>query len=73
MTFQKKCFLGHPNDDDPTYITDIKNYMKNDFLERCESILNYDVLTQCTALDPRYKSLKALVKEKQEEVWERLL
>ena len=61
------------NDDDPTYISDIKNYMKNYFLERCESNLNYDVLTKCTALDPRYKSLKALVKEKQEEVWERLL
>ena len=44
----KKCLAKHleSNDDDPTYISDIKNFMKDDLLEL--SNLNYEVLTKCT-------------------------
>ena len=44
----KKCLAKHleSNDDDPTYISEFINFMKNDLLEL--SNLNYEVLTKCT-------------------------
>ena len=44
--------------DDAVYIAHMKEVILDDFKQRITDNLNGDVLLKCTALDPRFKSLK---------------
>ena len=46
--------------------------MSNDFADRTEKNLNDEVLSKCSALDPRFKSLKCLERYKRERVWDNI-
>ncbi|XP_040181188.1 E3 SUMO-protein ligase ZBED1-like [Rana temporaria] len=57
------------NDDDPGYIGRFKTATLNDFSNRIEGIDALTMLQMAVALDPRYKKLTCLRREKREEVW----
>ena len=56
------------NDDDPGYIARFKNATLNDFAHRIEGIDAMPTLQMAMALDPRYKKLTCLRREKREAV-----
>ncbi|XP_065675534.1 E3 SUMO-protein ligase ZBED1-like [Hydra vulgaris] len=57
------------NDDDPGYIARFKSATLNDFSGRIENIDALPTLQMAVALDPRYKKLGCLSREKREAVW----
>lgn len=57
------------NDDDPGYIARFKTATLNDFTNRIEGIDALTTLQMAVALDPRYKKLTCLRREKREAVW----
>jgi hypothetical protein len=57
------------NDDDPGYIARFKSAALNDFSGRIENIDALPTLQMAVALDPRYKKLGCLSREKREAVW----
>ncbi|XP_077309863.1 E3 SUMO-protein ligase ZBED1-like [Lithobates pipiens] len=57
------------NDDDPGYIGRFKTATLNDFTNRIEGIDALTILQMAVALDPRYKKLTCLRREKREAVW----
>jgi len=57
------------NDDDPGYIARFRTATLNDFTNRIEGIDALPTLQMAVALDPRYKKLTCLRKEKREAVW----
>ena len=44
--------------EDAVYIAHMKEVVLDDFKQRIADNLNGDVLLKCTALDPRFKSMK---------------
>ena len=63
-----------PNDDDPKYISEMKNIILEDFKMRVGKYLNNGFLFKATALDPRFKKLKMVDDKKaRERVYERIL
>ena len=56
------------NDDDPGYIARFRTATLNDFTNRIEGIDALPTLQMAVALDPRYKKLTCLRKEKREAV-----
>ena len=61
-----------PSDEDPIYIARLKEAILNDFINRIDGDINFKVLEKCTALDPRYKNLKIIDKNRRNEVFEAL-
>lgn len=61
------------NDDDPGYIARFKATTLNDFTKRIEGIGALPTLQMAVALDPCYKKLTCLRREKREAVWATLL
>ena len=57
------------NDDDPGYIARFKTATLNDFTNRIEGIDALPMLQMAVALDPRYKKLTCLRREKREVAW----
>ncbi|BFZ13786.1 hypothetical protein BsWGS_16825 [Bradybaena similaris] len=57
------------NDDDPGFIARFKNAAFDDITSRIEGIDALPKLQMATALDPRYKKLTCLRREKHEAVW----
>lgn len=57
------------NDDDPGFIARFKNAAWNDITSRIEGVDALPKLQMATALDPRYKKLTCLRREKREAVW----
>ena len=59
--------------EDAVYIAHMKEVILDDFKQRIADNLNGDVLLKCTALDPRFKSLKIVEnKEAREAIFEKL-
>ena len=56
-------------DDDPGYIARFKAATLDDLTRRVEGMNSLPTLQMATALDPRYKKLKCLPKDKREAVW----
>jgi len=66
------AFLGRllkVNDDDPGYVTRLKTATFNDFRNRIEGIDASTILKMAVALDPRYKKLSCIRRERRKEVW----
>ncbi|KAJ0058631.1 hypothetical protein NL108_018406 [Boleophthalmus pectinirostris] len=55
-------------DDDPAYVVKFKNAFQKDLAAR-QANANKTWLEVATALDPRFKDLKCLPKQKREQVW----
>ncbi|XP_072223318.1 E3 SUMO-protein ligase ZBED1-like [Leuresthes tenuis] len=55
-------------DDDPAYVVKFKNAFQRD-LEARQAVVNETWFKVATALDPRFKDLKCLPREKREQVW----
>lgn len=67
-----EAFLGRllrVNDEDPAYTVWFKTATLNDFTNRIEGTHALPTLQTAVALDPRYKKLTRLRREKREEVW----
>ena len=62
-------------DNDPGYMEDLKTEIFQDFKTRCTDNLNVDILMKCSALDPRFKSLKFMKNKtgEREKVFDKIL
>ena len=62
------------SEDDPSYIINMKNIIRDDFKERTSQNLNFSFLMKATALDPRFLKLKVISeKSKREMVFNKLI
>ena len=62
------------SEDDPSYIINMKNIIRDDFKERTSQNLNFSFLMKVTALDPRFLKLKVISeKSKREMVFNKLI
>ncbi|CAI9731040.1 Hypothetical predicted protein [Octopus vulgaris] len=57
------------NDDDPGYITRFKVASVNNFSKCVADMKSIEILQIAKALDPRYKNLKCLSDDSQEQTW----
>jgi len=57
------------HDDDPEYIARFKAAALDDFQERVTGMNGVEILRIATALDPRYKTLRCLTPDKQDQTW----
>ena len=63
-----------PHEDDPSYISEMKMIILNDFKDRITNLLSLPFLMKTVALDPRFKNLKTVDnKNKREEIYTTLL
>ena len=62
-------------DNDPGYMEDLKTEIFEEFKTRCTDNLNVNVLMKCSALDPRFKSLKFMKNKtgEREKVFDKIL
>ena len=68
-TIKKKI---EPDDNDPRWLSELKDAMMEDFVARTEKDLNWKLLHKATAVDPRFKNLKVIPDWKRENVWAEL-
>jgi hypothetical protein len=52
--------LLSPDEDDPSYISEMKTIILNDFRARIKDLLSLPFLMKTAALDPRFKNLKTV-------------